>query len=165
MSQGIIKLLAVIICVLLGVIGYQAMTLRQTREKLYSAEELPQDVSVRVQEKGRQLVVRTQKDTKVLTKPRMGEAKIDVKDDGTIVASNPWVSVGAVPNIGVVYHGELEPSIGIQIVRQEDMGLGLGVDATPTMVGISLSKDVWDNSAVGIFYAKDSVGVKFSLFL
>ena len=89
---------------------------------------------------------------KVIPIPKFGELKFIVTDKGEVVLkSTGWMpQLGTRPYLGIAYTGKIEPLVGIQVMRLEPIGLGVSFDMTPSLIGISLSKDIFDNTLLGI---------------
>jgi len=96
-----------------------------------------------------------------IVRPRMGETKIEVRDEGSLKIFNPFpVQVGSVCHIGALYIGRLEPAVGIQFFRVNPLKLGLSAELSPSLLGISCTRDILDTGNIGIGLGIDKEGLQ-----
>lgn len=86
--------------------------------------------------------------------PKSGKSTIDMKKSGEVLVEGPgWMPIlCTVPNVGINFGKKVEPYVGVQLIREEPLGLGLGPNLSPSMVGISLDKDLGNSVVLGIQY-------------
>ena len=120
-----------------------------------------------------QVVVRQKgKADRVIKVPKSGRVVYTDKiKDKSQLATPQWVpQLVCLPHIGLSMRGlKVEPIAGVQVVRLEPMQLGLSCNLTTSNINLSLDKDLFDNSAVGVYYGitnegSNVIGVHFSLF-
>jgi hypothetical protein len=90
--------------------------------------------------------------TRSIPLPKFGDTKITVKDSGAVVVEKEYnfIETGVRPHAGIAYTGKVEPMVAIQCVRIEDWELGVSGVITPSLVGISLDKDISSNALAGL---------------
>jgi hypothetical protein len=98
------------------------------------------------------VIATDKKQTRIVNIPKFGEIIVKVTDKGEVVlCSTGWMpQLGIRPYLGMAYTGKIEPLLGAQVVRIEPLQVGIGVDMTPSLIGVSLSRDLTQNSLVGI---------------
>jgi len=128
-------------------VGYNAKD-----EKAGDPEALPRGASATIKVSPTQVRVNTGTKISTIKVPKFGEANIKVTPKGEVIAESTsyWPTTGTRVHMGVAYSGRVEPLVGVQLVRIEPLEVGVSVDATPSMIGVSLSKDVLSNSLAGL---------------
>lgn len=144
LKKALIFIVAIVVAYLLGLYGHRPSPAVQ--------ESLPEGVKRIISVDRAKVVDTTRGGSKVAVMPKFGAIEVRVRDNGDVVLATTGYMpiVGIRPYLGASYCGKIEPLLGVQLVRVEPWGLGLGVDATPSLVGVSLNKDVLANSIVGI---------------
>lgn len=102
--------------------------------------------------KGSQPIVREVKD---------GEVKVNA-----IKELMPRVVV--IPHFTAVVGPEIDAGVGVTVLRSEPLGVNGNVDVMIKSIGVSLTKDILDNSQLGLFYGfdyqgKNRIGIKYGV--
>jgi hypothetical protein len=140
------------------------------------ANDLPKEVISEVTVNRDKIVIREQsKPTQTLKLPKSGQVKIVTNKEGVEpqveVEKASWMpNLVCLPQLGICASKQIEPLLGVQFVRCEPIQTGIGVALTPSLVGLTLEKDILDNASVGLLWGYDkelhqTVGLVFSLFL
>ncbi len=138
-------------------------------------EELDEDIAVRIIEgKNKTTYLRAGERPVIIPKTRGRSRNIDVTKDGKVV----YDKIGGLipqsvmlPQLGAVMTSKgLSPTLGAQLLRSEDLALGLNAFLSIDKIGGSITKDVLDNSALGLSYSLDenankSIGGHFIVYL
>jgi len=120
---------------------------------------------IRVTKSG--VIIKTPKGTKVIPIPRTGEIKI-TSTEVTEIGLFPKLCF--LPNIGLATGSQILPLIGVQLLRSDPIGLGIAVNLTTENLSLSLDKDVFYNSILGIYYGINKggysqIGLLYSLYI
>ena len=117
-----------------------------------TAQALPKDTQAVVTIKKNKVTVQDRNVIKEIVIPKFGTLAIRVTDKGQVVleSSNRLPRLGVRPHVGVAYTGRIEPVLGIQVLRIEPMQLGASLCVTPSLIGLSIDKDLTDNAIVGL---------------
>lgn len=178
-----VRYLKIIVAVVLivGVVGYVgSLKWQLLKEKqkvsLLTEGKVPADVKSRViVKKDKTLVYNDDGTVTEIKAPRGGkDFTVDVRKDGSVKRDklNEWLPYfTAIPHISVLANtkGQIEPTLGIQVVRSEATALGVNVDIGANVLAASLTKDILDNSNVGLYYGVDkngdtAYGFKFGIY-
>ena len=133
---------------------------------------LPRGSQARIRVFKNEVVIQSKNEpTKRIKQPRSGEIVVEVDDTGRVLVRQPgyWPKLVLVPQLGIVASKRIEPTISVQFLRSERLGLATSLGITPSIVYLSLDKDILTNASLGFFYGYDlamdnRVGIKFSLF-
>jgi len=140
----------IILLVAIGVFSLYMALQKPTAVK--DVKPLPKNTQALVTVSRSKVVVQDKDSVEEVAVPKFGELRVRVTNTGQVVLESAnWLPrLGVRPHVGVAYTGKIEPILGIQILRIEPIGLGLSLDATPSLIGLSLDKDVSDNAIVGL---------------
>lgn len=113
---------------------------------------LPPKTQAIVQITKGKVIATDKKQTRIVNIPKFEEIVVKVTDKGEVVLSSTgtWLGLGMRPHLGIAYTGKVEPVVGLQWMRLEKLELGTSVVLTPSFLGVSLDKDVTDNSQLGL---------------
>jgi len=167
-------LLIMILLVLIGSVGYLYYSKRVLQVKYGLISTDIEKGATRVVRKGNKTTIYRQgKSPVVLNNSRGSEQTFEVMENGDLRLNKVLdliPKIVFIPNLGVVATPKrVEPVVGAQIVRSEDLGLGVNAIAGLESMGASITKDILNNTMVGISYTVDSsmqpvIGVHLGVF-
>jgi hypothetical protein len=117
-----------------------------------NVKPLPANTQALVTVSKSRVVVQDKDSVEEVAVPKFGTIRVRVADTGQVVLESAnWLPrLGVRPYVGAAYTGRLEPILGIQVLRIEPIQLGLSLDVTPSLLGVSINKDVSDNAIAGL---------------
>jgi hypothetical protein len=89
--------------------------------------------------------------------PKTQQLRLDIDTEGRVSVEKPTFlpSLCLKPHMGIAYAGRTEPLVGLQLVRLEPLQLGLSCDITPSLTGLSLNYDLFQNALIGLGIGTD----------
>jgi len=96
---------------------------------------------------------------KVVKVPRTGTNTLRKKEaEEFVVMPQAWwmPKLVALPHIGISH--TCEPLLGLQVIRFEQLALGLSFNMTPSTLAVSLDRDIWSNIQGGLCYGINKEG-------
>jgi hypothetical protein len=164
---------------ILGLIGFYIMGLNQElkieRQKVgvLTSQEMPKGVQYRVTtSNGKVRIVDQKGNIKVVKQSRGRDTVVDIDEKGNVISKkSEWMPYGVIlPHAAIIATPKtISPGIGVQVLRSDALQAGVNIDMSLDSVGVSLTKDVLDNSMVGAFYGYDKTlngtwGVKMGIY-
>jgi len=170
------SIVVILIACSLGYIGYLKYQLYREGKKieLLVEEEMPENAKYKVEVKKNKVIIRDKSGKKVeIDKPRGKDLEAIIDEDGNIVYNkfNAWMPYfTAIPHFSVIATPkQIDPAISVQVVRSEAAKVGINVDVGLEHLGGSITRDILDNSNLGLFYGFDHdgkgvAGLKFGIY-
>jgi hypothetical protein len=163
------KTIIVVIAVALvgSYVGYLQYQLHreQTKVELLSpTKQIPKNAShvIKVTKKGLN-ITDTQGKVTTIKKVRGRDQSFTVDKSGEIKydrVSNYMPFLTVIPHVDLVVTPKSpDMALGLQVVRSEELGIGLNALVGAQSLGVSASKDILDNSLAGVSYTWDNEGV------
>lgn len=132
-----------------------------SRPPVKTQTELPEKVlSEVVVTKGTVVIKSREKADQTIYIPKSGKVVIRTNRENVVptveINKASWIpSLASLAHVGISVSSKIEPMFGIQLIRQETFRLGISLNITPSMVGISLDRDILDNASIGLMYGYD----------
>jgi|GEM_PF-6272216 len=112
-------------------------------------------------ENGKIIVKQQGKADKSLSIPKSGKVtyRQTIEGEQKLLTPGWFPRLVVLPHLGISCRGiKVEPIVGVQLLRVEPVQLGISFNITPSNINVSLDKDLFNNSLVGIYYGMTNDG-------